>query len=545
MINVKFYRRNGEYLFTTPCDSLTVNYELNAVGAFDFQLDAQNFSGHRLDRMVRMRTSALVDGVLQATGYVYSLSADNGKYTVRCNSLMDELTRIRSKTDAAYQDQQLIAILLDLLTYAPEWSLGDITTMIDPLVRTTVDLRGEKRLYNQIIKLLESVPNVYLREGANRTLDIGQFNREIHPRLVDVEGLRVETKYVDIVEQIEPYGGEITFTETYTEVETIKQNKYSEDPDGNPGAEPVEEWVETPVEKTRYIKHSINLEDALAGDPTLAAHAQFPIVEDHGVYVVRNIRDDTVAGMGDFTEVYSQIVPATRENPTDEEVQEAGYALWYKAVRELDARRDNAETWSCRVRSVPPTFKVGDRMYIQSAGKRIYRDSLSGTVVQTALEEVMRWFRIPRFSVTYDDEGTNYDIELAENLNFSTVDPLLALYEAASTEIDPTFSDNALVLSQYSILSGTLSTGTPSDCFNRDDAGYFEGRTLTLPLEIPPDGMTAITVQGEPFSTQLAATVRVVTLPELPSQPAIVCVSVNRDWTLANSATVYLLIRYS
>lgn len=545
MINAKFFTVTGEYLYTLPCSSLSVSYELNAVGTFDFKLSASSLRGHQINRLIRMRVVMQVDGVEKASGYVHSLSMNEGTYNVRCNSLMDELTKIRSKTNAKYQDQQLIAILLDLLTYAPDWSLGDITTMIDPLVRTTIDLRGEKRLYSQIIRLVESVPNVYLREAPGRKLDIGVFNTKTYPRLAQIESLNVTTSYVDITRQIESYGGEVTFSSEYVVNELQEQIKYSDDPESNPSATTETYWMEVPVTKVDTTSRTITLSDALAYEPSLATHPNFPIVFDKGVHVVRNVRDSLVTGAGEFTEQYTQIVPSTRENPTVVELAQAGYALWLKTVKELEDRSQHVETWSCKSLDVPADFAVGDRLFIQSSAKRSFRDPFSGSIIDVGLESVSEWFRVPRYSVDYDDGGVAYDFDLSDTFTLVEDNPFLALFEASNTELDPTFSDNVLALSQYAILSATIPTGQVSDCFNQDETGFFEGRTYSIPLGTVPVGAAGISVYGEPFSTQDSATLRLVSPPGLPGTAAIICASVNRGWTIDNTLTVYLLVQFT
>ena len=545
MINAKFFTIAGEYLYTLPCSSLSVNYELNAVGTFDFKLNAAAMRGHQINRLIRMRVVMQVDGVEKASGYVHSLSMNDGVYTVRCNSLMDELTKIRSKTNAKYQDQQVIAILLDLLTYAPEWSLGDITTMIDPLVRTTIDLRGEKRLYSQIIRLIESVPNIYLRESPGRKLDIGIFNTKSYPRLAQIESVNVTTSYVEITRQIEPYGGEVTFSTEYTVIELQEQIKYDDDPEVNPSTPTETIWVDVPVTKVDTVSRTITLNDALDYDPTLATHPNFPIVTDHGVPVVRNVRDSAVIGAGEYTEQYTQIVPVTRQNPTAEDLEQAGYALWLKTVKELEDRSQHVETWSCKSRDIPAGFSVGDRLFIQSSARRSFRDPFSGTIIDVGLESVTEWFRVPRYSVDYDSEGVSYDFDLSDTFTLVEDNPFLALYEASNTGLDPTFSDNSLALSQYAILSVVIPTGQAPDCFNQDDDGFYEGRTYSVPLGTVPGGATGISLYGQPFSTQDSATLRLVSPPALPGTPAIVCASVNRGWTTDSTLPVYLLVQFT
>ena len=182
MITAKFYDLEGRFLDSFTVLSLTVERELNAVPTFDFSIDSTFLHGGSLDRQHQPRAAIDVDGVREIDGYVRSISLDeSGNYRVQCDSLFVELTRVRSKSNAKYQDQQVVAILLDLLTYAPQWALGDFLTMEDFMVRTTVDLRGEKRLFSQITKLMASVPNLFFREGPNRTIELGIFDRQQQP----------------------------------------------------------------------------------------------------------------------------------------------------------------------------------------------------------------------------------------------------------------------------------------------------------------------------------------------------------------------------
>lgn len=532
MITVKLYTQDNEFLDTYIAQKLSVRRELNAVDIFDFLIDGSALHGDPIDIFERMRVAVDVDGVRQMVGYVDAINrTSDGEFTVQCNSLMWKLTTIRSKSNAKYQDEQVIAILLDLLTYAPGWSLGRITTMQDFLVRTTVDLRGEKRLFAQIIKLVESVPNLFLREGPNQTIELGVFNDFFLPQLRtgDVRNLEVETLFSDMTYQIEAYGGEMTF------VTQIDNPDY--DPDD------LEDPQDEKLDLTTY--RSVTLADALAALPSLALDPNFPIVLDKGVHVVRNVRDAAVLDTGDFTEIYDEIVPATRENPTDLEIRQAGYALWLKVVKELEDRSSIQEAWSCDTVTLPEGFGPGDRLYINSTAQRVYYDRFTGRVLFDE-GRVSQWFRVPGYRMTYGEEGTEYRLTLTTGLRLVTENQYLKTYELARRRIDPTFSENTLALSDFAVISATIPQGLAADCFNSDSEGFYEGRLVNLPIvDTVPEGATVVTVYGQPFSSSPNASFRVVTLPSLPTSPAVVCVSLNRGWIPTDTLTVHMLVRYT
>ena len=350
----------------------------------------------------------------------------------------------------------------------------------------------------------------------------------------------METQYADLTRQIEAFGGQMTFihTETVPAWETDENGNQVPVDANEDGIQDTEE-VDVPT----YV--SVTLQNALDGDPTLAAHPDFPIVLDKGTWVVRNVRDAGVLDAGEYTDVFDEIVPITRENPPVEEINQAGIALWRKTVKELEDRSAYPEVWSMKTTFMPAGFRPGDRVFVQGTATRLYRDRMSGTVVAQDIGTVAGWFRVPRFSATFDEAGASYSVDLSQQYTLAQKDPLLELYETAASGLDPNFSDNVLELNQYAVLHANLPAGLVADCYNVDESGFYPGRTVSVPLVDVPVGVTTITIYGQPVVDSETGKVRIVSLPSLPASPAQLCVSVNRNWTLTSSVDVYLLVKYT
>lgn len=514
MITVKFYTYEDQFIESFTSRNLNVHHALNAINTFDFEVDPGDMRAGTVDRLQRMRVKVEYRGSQYISGLVDSITiSTEGTFRFQCNSLLYELTQIRAKSNALYQGQQVIAILLDLFTYAPGWRLGNITSMENIEVRTTIDLRGEERLFSQIVSLVNSIPNLYFREGRDRTIDFGLFNQNTYPFIPndEVKSLVVETKYGELLRQIEAYGGQVMLD----------------------------------VSETEKIERTVTLADSLVFDASLAQHPSFPILLDKGVYVVRNIRDTSVSGAGDRVVFYSQIKP-DRNNPTSTELGQAGAALWLRAVKDLEDAAQFEERWDCTTTYLPEDFKLGNRVFIHSNFTRAYHDYVSGTVGLVNMGITSDWFRVMEYNETLTDTSVRYTLSLSKNLKIVRRNSILDLYEASHTQNDPELTQNPLALNQYQLVSKTIPVGLEADCYNIDDTSeeYFEGRSLSIPLTDIPPGATGVTIYGQPFSNNDGVFVRLLTPPTL-SQPAEVCVSYLRGWNASYTFPVHMLVEYT
>ena len=276
----------------------------------------------------RARAYIMLNGVTVMDGIVTNVGFPIGEegvaYTVSGSGEMSDLSLIRSKSDAVYEDTTLVAILNDLLTYAPGWELGDISTMEDPSVTTAIDVTGEERLLPQITQAIDSVPGTYYRYGGidglgNRLIDIGSFgdtsgifleqpndaeyaHRFNYARWGRILSISVQEDSSEIINEIEAYGGDY------------------EDADEN--------------------DRTIEVHDATALHPELLDDPDFPIVTYDGILWL--VRNNAVWPSGaSVTRYYDEHTTPDNKPATANRIMRAAYAVYKHAVKDL---LESAET---------------------------------------------------------------------------------------------------------------------------------------------------------------------------------------------------------
>ena len=518
----------GDFL----ASDVSIDRAINEVGSFDFNIPVATLNAVFIDFQDNIAVSLQADlvaqvflnGVMIASGHVDNIGMafeDDLVYSFSCNAEMYTLMQKRAKSNSSYQDAQVLGILIDLLTYDTAWKLGDISTMVNPLVRTTLDLRGESRLLPQIKKVCESVPDVYFRYGGNlneyQRIDIGIFDRHKEPSVEtdDVISLSHEMTYSTLLNGIEAYGGEI-------EVAGVK----------------------------RYI----NLNDALAYDPALETDSAYPVVSDHGTKMLKNA--DLAFGE-EIVKYYSEVVPYVKVNPTATAIKQAGYALYQKALTDLKQLNKFENKWDAELRAIPDGLKVGDRVFIRANAQQSYHDYLSGEILTIQIGQVSQWFRVMALTTEIDDEQMSYSLEISDNYRITKRNLFLHHYELAmiaEMAEDTVRADNTAnptPLGTYGIISGTINSGLETNCFNGDGSDYYGGRLYTIPLGVIPNlangaAPTAITRYDLPFSSTENVEIRVISEASLsPSVGLVVCVSINGDWLPDYSVTLYALMEFT
>lgn len=503
-----------------PANGLSIASNLNAVDTFDFSILVDDLNGRVLDLQddivaslqATIYVQIYVDGELTISGIVDNIGLNIDKtpaFSFSVNSEMYELSQIRAKSNASYEDQQVLGILADLLSYAPGWRIGAIITMPDPLIKTTIDLRGEKRLLAQVKKLVEAVPNLFFRYGGQINgydrIDLGTFDEHRYPYVSpsEITTLNQQVNYSSVIRRVECFGG------------TYKTSS------GN----------------TRRI----NLSNALAYQPSLATDPDYPIVMNKGVYVVQsadlNVGEETV-------ETFSEIVPLITDSPTAASVQAAGYALYLKARAMLEQSSSFENTWKTSTTSLPPDTHVGDRVFLQGNAQRIFHDPLSSYEISMEIGHIARWFRISGITHKFTDTDDNFDLKISDNFRLDAVDPIIQLYEAQPKPEYTVKGDNPVATKKFDVLHVNIPTGLNPDCFNSDEDGYYNGRTYVIPIGTVPVGSTTILRYGEPFSDVSGVEFSILQEPVLPSTGVQVCVSYQRGWNSSYSIDAFVLVEY-
>lgn len=513
-------KKGGQLLADIPLEKASIRFALNEVGSFDFSLPVSFLSARELplqddipvaDQEI-YEAQIYEDGELFVQGTVDSIKLDfiasELVYAFQCNAELGELAIKRARSNAKYQDQQVLGILVDLLKSVSTWKLGDISTIVDATVRTTIDLRNERHLLPQIKKLLEATPDMFFRYGGFingfHRLDVGKFDVNRTPKIAphQISDLVQNMKYSTVTRQVEAYGGEITQI---------------------------------------GVKRLINLDDALAYDPTLATDPDFPIQTDNGAKVVTN----AALSIGDESiETFSEIVPTDREDPLAADIEAAGYALYLKTKAYLLQRQQFESDWTTAVEEIPALLKVGDRAFLSANAKQAYFDPLTRQSIYNPIGAVAKWFRVNGYNVSIDRNKVDYKLNVAANARLASGDYIVELYESIEQPDKASGVDNSLVVGTYDILSAVVPLGLSANTVN-GELGEYPGVLYTIPFGTIPGGATVVTVYDVPFSTTPDVTFRISAYPVLPSTPIQVAVSYQKNWLPTYTVPIYVLVEYT
>lgn len=503
---------------------------LNEAGSFDFNIPVSLLRGqsfHLLGTGFQDVYSAELyqDGNLLIQGNVDSIDLnyvdEDLSFKFSCNGELTDLTRYFAKSTAYFQDEYVLQILTQLFTpdvgsWLALWEFGELFTMEDVLIKTTIDLRGETHLSGQILKTLSAIPNTFFRYGGYTAgfaspyaskfrLDIGVFNRQIYPAISaeSVLELSQSVKYSGVLRLIRSYGGEI---------------------------------------EVAGVKRRIDLQDAVAYDPDLASliTQQYPITS-FGLLNANIFR-----GYGEeVVQYYDEIVPSVKVNPSALEIAQAGYALYLKTKNKLIQKSTFQNNWNATVKELPDDFKLGDQVFLRGTARQIFYDQHSGKSLYVDLGTVAQWYRVNSYTQKIKNNSITYVLDLATTLRLQEKsDPILDLYDSIS---QPTKAEDSVYVSPgwvYDLLSVTIPTGVEGDSFNGEPGDYYPAALYIIPLGTIPPGVTSVTLVREPFSYDGNVEIGILSNPSLPSNGVQVTVSVNRNWTIDDSVTVYALVVY-
>lgn len=499
---------------------------INNTGTFSFQLP-----------MILPRASQLenycdadiqVDGISLMVGRVdkvnRKMSGDKTGYIVSGLGEPDALARFMSKDTSHYQDVPVQLIVSDLLTYAG-WELGDATSMVDPTIRTTIDLRSEEHLLPQIQKACESVPGLFWRYGGintngNPTLDIGYFDdqQNIHiaqestgcqPRFRDGFGAIKQINFVEnranLVHEIAAYGGNY---------------------DDGSGDQLV-----------------ITLADAVAAG--VIEDPGFPImIGDAGQLVVRNLGIYPVGGT--VRKQFDIHVTENGDPPTNQEIDEAAQALYWRAVRYLQENGYASEEYNAQVTHLKRLPQPGDRIWVDA-------NQVGGTICSpvSALAVIPGFtvqsnLRVGEWQISGAGDKIGVSFKLTVNEYLDDVTDLAKTFDNLDSRIPRTTIYGSMLAGTRSTQKTTSTLQGPSavaDC--RPDAmGAFTGKIFTLPWPTTQSWVNSVTAVDIVISSGYVYTIQ--TAAAWPGVQLALCVAPEySDWNGGDVATVSVVWQLS
>lgn len=449
------------------------------------------------------------DGKRVFNGYVFDspqLSFGDGKAVVATLGCVDDLgrlTRMRAKSDAHYQNSLITSIIQDLLSSASSaWALSDSSTMLDPLAKTTVDLRSKEHLWAQIIGVMEAVPNLFVRYGG--------YNPNINTHFLDIGNFNSETsRFIQ--------GANLT---------SIKLQKSTELP-----------YTTVEAYGGKLSTRKVTLEDALSY-PAITSHpdyATYPIQLDpsSGKYVVNDLTPGKIGNQ--ITKSFNLNKTKNDGLPTPVEIAEAGFALWQSTVRFLK-KSTLYENYSVSGLLTSPPI-VGDRAWLQGSVSEPIYDPVIDDIVWQNTFSVADSYRITKAELNFDkttflsDPSTDdliqveeYSVEMTDNDYVDDTDDSLNLY----SRLEPTSNSDdvpaMLGLLNQQFVTVTFANTAPAD------TGCGTGTWKKFQFDfVVPEGAVAIYYNILPIETSNATFV-INQVPNISGTPLILCVQKGGIW---------------
>lgn len=262
-------------LFDLPVESFKLNVGLNQSTEWSASISIQTPSITTIFR--GMVIEFYVDGALYFEGVLQRFDPELTEKTtlsISGRSFLDnDLYSVKSYPLSYYDQAPILGVGTELLLQAG-WALGDIGTLEETDLTTTIDLRGERNLLTQFNKFLQGLPRTYWREGVQRldthTVDLGIFNQGSGIAAIAPDSLAQFEEDSPYVHTIESFKYTVDFIEAAYAIRLQGGNI------NDAGTERV-----------------VNLGDALAVDLNLRLDTQYPIIEEvnERVWSVVNLTD--------------------------------------------------------------------------------------------------------------------------------------------------------------------------------------------------------------------------------------------------------------
>lgn len=456
---------------------------------------------------VLVRSGVISDVIPAAVG------KNDGYFKVVATDEFGRLVNEWSKPDAHYQDFELPDILDDLLTIAAGWSRGDISTMVDPTVTTTVNLRSKQRLWAQLVEMAESVPKVFLRYGGidgvtgDYLVDMGLFGERDDSRFaidgINVFSVKQKRSPVDVIWKIRPKGG-------------------------------------------KAGDQVVRLNGTETADP------DYPISLDvtTGEYVVTN---SLLSGGARIAKTYPQIRTQNSEPPTASQLAEVRQALYEATVRDLQISAEREVlTIECELPAIP---KIGQEIYVRSRVAVPVWNVLTDAFEYINIREVDGYYRITQIKLNYKKHAgtsTQYDaltdnpetwylveLEVTDGLDLAKYSETEFLQKQITQSDDSDEPFGAGIGLGGSYVQVVNHNGVAADC----TVAAVNGKLFTFPYD-PAISANIRAVGYEVIEVGDSANYNVNQEPDL-TQPLILCVtgSGGSNWNAGDDIDV--TIRYT
>lgn len=243
-------------------DNATITWNVNETGQLTTQVPLNTPVVQNISQGVLIELWDEGELIFSGSVQSYKEAFNNEKaLDLVARDLTDTLMNCKADGQAYFENLPFLAVMGELLRPIG-WRVGDVSTMADPTISTTIDLRGEESLGAQIKKLVGQVPRTYYRYAGyingKPALDVGLlekatsvsiYNPPDLPDVVDQPG--------DGVGLVTSFARDVSLTEIIYEIEAVGGD----------------------MKDNLGVQRSVHLGDAIDSIPALAQDVSYPIIE--------------------------------------------------------------------------------------------------------------------------------------------------------------------------------------------------------------------------------------------------------------------------
>lgn len=468
------------------------------------------------------------------------ISGDKLIFAVTGLGEVAELDRVLSQNFAHYYDTEVIAILQEILRWAG-WQLGDFSTMETPTIKTTIDLREQETVLQQVQRVCEAIPGLHWRWGGydclNRPLlDIGFFDEVQNVKLVQTEIPSIITRNNTTIGYVKSGQIRQTYTNLVSEVH------------GNGGT-----YNLTADPDKQRVMNLWFVNELITAFPAVE-NPDYPIILDgNGFFRIRN--NNLYPAGSSIRKTWDFMVTKNEDPPSVADLTQAALGLYLKCIRFLQEHAYANDAYSLSVSGLSAMPLPGDRVNVSVNNlSYIIPGKGAATIEGYTLEGN---YRIISWDMKGSGDIIDYSVNLTEHEYIGYMeedeDVVAQKKNYENSNIRPRAGgeicgDYAIQVEQDNE-TDTAGPAAAADCYLCSESTQ-DAKEVTVAFSVPVGGMSKVKLIGIVPTPTVPFTYTITQQPTLTGggamdDPLIICFRFeDHVWDLADSVSIKTHFRY-